>query len=107
MYLWLHWVFIATQVFSGCRVTFHCRVWAPHSSDVSCGGAQILGSQAPVVSACRFSSCSSWALELRLNSWGPWAYFYLLLGIMMGTIFKVFTEFVTILFLFYVLEFWL
>ena len=87
------------------RVTFHCSLLASHRSGFSCCGAQTLGSQASVVSACRFSSCSSQALELRLNSCGPWA--YLLLGIMMWTIFKVFIEFVTILFLFYILDFWL
>ena len=75
-FLWLQWA----------RVTFHRSVWASHGSGFSCCGAQILGSQAPVLSAWKFSSCSSWALELRLNSCDPWA--YLLLGITMWTIFK-------------------
>ena len=36
-------------------------------------GAQALGARAPVVVACRLSSCGSQALEHRLSSCGAWA----------------------------------
>ena len=43
-----------------------CGVWVSHCRDFCCG-AQALG-------CAGFSSCSSWALEHRLNSCGPWAW---------------------------------
>ena len=43
---------------------------ASHCSGFSCCRAQVLGTWASVVVACRISSCGSWALEHRLSSCG-------------------------------------
>ena len=49
-----------------------CGARASHRGGFSCCGAQALGTWSSAVEACGFSSCGSWALEHRLNSYGAW-----------------------------------
>ena len=61
------------RLFSGCGergVFSSCRARAPHCSDPSCCGAGALGARASAAVVRGLSTCSSRALELRLNSWG-------------------------------------
>ena len=53
--------------------TVCCCTWASHCSVCSCCRVQALGARASVVAMHGLSSCSSWALELRLSSCGTWA----------------------------------
>ena len=60
-----------TRAFPSCSeqdLHSSCGAQAAHCSGFFHCGAQALGTQASVVTACGFSSCSSWALEHRLNS---------------------------------------
>ena len=66
---WLCWVFVAVWAFLSLQWAgdaLLCRVRASRCSGFSCSR-----SQAPERSG--LSSCSSWALEHRLNSCGAWA----------------------------------
>ena len=74
IYLWLHWVFVTVNRLSlvaargqrgrGRGLLSSCSVQASHYGGLSCCGARALGC---------FSSCSPWALEQKLSSWGTWA----------------------------------
>ena len=76
VYFWLPWVFTAyTQAFSHCGewgLLSSCGTQASHFSDFSCCRAWSLGTWASVAVARGLRSCSSPALEHRLNSCGPW-----------------------------------
>ena len=64
-YFWLCWVFIAMQAF--------LELWRVVGAALP-GNARTRGLSASVVAAHGLSSCGSWALEHRLNSYGPKVY---------------------------------
>ena len=75
IYLWLYWVFTATQAFSGCGewgLLFSCGTQVSHCSDFSCCRAQALG-HTSFSRGVWVNNCGSWALEHRLSSCGVWA----------------------------------
>ena len=49
-------------------------MWTSHCGVFSLSGAWTVGKRASVVEAQGYSSCSSQALEQKLNSCGPWAW---------------------------------
>ena len=66
-HFWLYWVYAAAQTFSlvatsGDYLLSGCSAWASHCDSLSCCGTQASGHVG-------FSSCSSQALEHRLNSY--------------------------------------
>ena len=75
IYLWLCWVFTATQAFSGCGewgLLFSCGTQVSHCSDFSCCRAQALRHMS-FSRGVWVNNCGSWALEHRLSSCGVWA----------------------------------
>ena len=65
------------RLFSSCRkqgLFSSCSVWASHCSGFSWCEAWALGAWASVLGAHGLTSCSSWALEHKLNSCGTQAY---------------------------------
>ena len=74
--IWVYWVFAAARAFSSCgeqELLSGCNAQASHCSGFSWCRAQALGRAGFSSCSTQLSSCSSKALDHRVNSCGPWA----------------------------------
>ena len=75
IYFWLCWSSFLHRLFSSCgeqELLSSCGVQASYCGDFFCCRTQLQGAWVSIVVAHGLNSCSSQALEHKLNSWDSW-----------------------------------